>query len=258
VTHWGRVRRWLPDGSDPDRDRALGERIRRLTEDVTLVAIGAAQADELTAAGLPPAATIPPGVELTDFRPGDRGAARRQLGLAADERLVLYVGRLSHDKNVATLIRAFARPERPAGTRLLLIGDGPLRAELQHLADELCGGAATFLPFVRHRELPLYYQAVDVTVVPSDRLETFCMVALEAIACSCPLVVTDQAPEILRSFPTVPWVEPHDVDGLSARIAEALDGRVPPADPRRAADFDWSAVASRYLPLYRAALRTRP
>jgi glycosyltransferase involved in cell wall biosynthesis len=52
--------------------------------------------------------------------------------------------------------------------------------------------------------------AADVMVVPSDRLETFCMVALEAIACGCPVIVTDQVPEIVKRFTAVHSVTPYD------------------------------------------------
>ena len=92
-------------------------------------------------------------------------------------------------------------------------------------------------------------------VVPSNYLETFCMVALEAIACGCPLIVTDQVPEILRRFPAVPCVGPYDVDALRDNISAALDGEVKPADGARMADYDWSGVARRYLDFYNTALR---
>jgi glycosyltransferase involved in cell wall biosynthesis len=115
--------------------------------------------------------------------------------------------------------------------------------------------STTFLPFAPHQTLPLYYQACDVTVVPSNHLETFCMVALEAIACSCPLIVTDQVPEILRRFPTVPHVPPYDVAGLLDKLDAALSGHVQPADTAGIAEYDWSNVARRYVVVYRKALR---
>lgn len=258
VTHWGRVRRWRSQGSSTEEDLALQDRIRRIRENTKVVAIGEAQGEELAAVGLPPAAVIPPGIDLRHFRPGDRTEARRRAGLPHDSGIVLYVGRLAEDKNVETLMRAFARmPQRPsAPRRLLIIGDGPLRARLQHLAGELgIGAATTFLPLVPHQDLPWYYWTADVMVVPSDRLETFCMVALEAIACGCPLVVTSQVPEILRRFPGVPHVAPYDVGALCHHIGEAIEGRLRPASDTPMGDYDWSYVARRYIDLYRATLR---
>lgn len=258
VTHWGRTRRWLPTGSKPE-DTALRQRLQWIRERVTVVAIGEAQGEALAAAGIPPDAVIPPGVDRARFRPGDRAEAGRRLCLAGDDRIVLYVGRLAADKNVGTLLEAFAHlPRRVTPARLLVVGDGPMRAELERMAVRLgIGAMTTFRRFVSHQDLPLYYRAANVTVVPSDRLETFCMVALEAIACDCPLIVTDQVPEIVRRFPIVPSVEPYDVDGLSRQIAGALEGDLRPAGSERLADYDWEQVACRYVDLYRAARRRR-
>lgn len=257
VTHWGRVGRWQPRGTDRAGDRSLRQRVELIREQAKLVAIGEAQGDELAAAGLSPTEVIPPGIDLSHFTPGDRAAARRRAGLPEDAGIVLYVGRFAPDKNVESLLRAFAgvtRRARPA--RLVLIGDGPLGTGLRRLGDDLgISGATSFLPFVPHRDLPLYYRAADVLVVPSDRLETFCMVALEAIACGCPLVVTDQVPEIVRRFPAVPSVAPYDVEALRERIDAALRGEIASADNAGMSDYGWAGAARRYLDLYRTAVR---
>jgi glycosyltransferase involved in cell wall biosynthesis len=257
VTHWGRVGRWRPQGSSPDHDQALRHRVQRIRDNCSLVAIGEAQGEELKAAGMPPAAVIPPGIDRRHFQAGDRAEARRRVGLPAECGIVLYVGRLASDKNVETLQRAFAGvPQRSRPARLLIVGDGPLWADLQHLRAELgIEATTTVLPFVPHEDLAAYYQACDVTVVPSSRLETFCMVALEAIACGCPLIVTDQVPEIVSRFPAVPWVAPHDVEALCRLLEAALDGQVRPADDAAMDDYDWSGVARRYVELYQTALR---
>lgn len=257
VTHWGRAGRWTPRGTGLAADRALTQRIARLRERVTLVAIGYAQARTLADAGLPPAAVIPPGLDLQHFAPGDRAQARRRLGLHPGDRIVLYVGRLAHDKNVETLLKAFANVHRrvPAAA-LRIVGDGPTKQDLQRLSARLgIDTAVTFVPIVPHHELRAHYQAADVTVVPSDFLETYCMVALEAIACGCPLVVTDQVPEIIHAFPSVPAVRPYDVNGLSGQIAAALRGALPAAEKTPIRDYGWSVIAGNYSDLYPAARR---
>lgn len=258
-THWGRVRRWQPDGVR-EHDESLRRRVARLREHVALVAIGESQGEEMEAVGLPPAAVIPPGIDLRHFAPGDRTDARQRVALPPDEGVILYVGRLAPDKNVEMLLRAFALPSRHTRrARLLVIGDGPLRQRLQALSAELgIEKRTTFQAFVPHQDLPAYYRAANITVVPSDRLETFCMVALEAIACGSPLVVTDQVPEMTRRFPAVPAVAPHDTQGLRQWIDEALEGRVQPVNRKRLADYDWSQVAHRYIALYQTAVRDRP
>jgi glycosyltransferase involved in cell wall biosynthesis len=126
VTHWGRVKRWLPSESSPDENEGLQRRIRLLRDNVSLVAIGEAQGAALTSAGLPPAEIIEPGIDLQRFSPGDRAEARRRVNLPVDAPIVLYVGRLAPDKNVETLLKAFARllPRSPR-PRLLIIGEPP-------------------------------------------------------------------------------------------------------------------------------------
>jgi len=257
VTHWGRVGRWLPDESKPNGNEELQRRIRLLRRNIKLVAIGEAQGVALTSAGLPPDDIIEPGIDLQHFSPGDRAEARRRVNLPPDVPLVLYVGRLAPDKNVESLMTAFARLAPPsAKPHLLIIGDGPLRPKLHELSTELgIDASTTFLPFVPHQDLPWYYRAADVMVVPSNYLETFCMVALEAIACRCPLIVTDQVPEILRRFPNVPAVGPYDVDALCEHLSSALNGKLKPADDTRMADYGWDNVARRYLDFYNTALR---
>lgn len=259
VTHWGRVGRWLPADVDAAADRTLAQRNARLRANVALVAIGQAQGQALAAAGLPPAAVIPPGIDRNHFIPGDRRRARREVGLPAEDGIVLYVGRLARDKNVATLLRAFAMLNGSVPpARLLIIGDGPTKPHLVSLARELgVESLATFRPFVPHYRLPAYYQAADVTVVPSDKAETFCMVALEAIACGCPVIVTDQVPEILHAFPDVPSVTPGDIVCLHGQLVTALRGHLHPADNTRIADYDWGGVARRYAVLYQTAQRHR-
>lgn len=259
VTHWGRVGKWLPDESKPNGNGDLQRRMQLLRDNVKLVAIGEAQGVALTSAGLPPDDIIEPGIDLQHFSPGDRAEARRRVNLPTDVPIVLYVGRLAPDKNVESLMTAFARlRSRTPQPHLLVIGDGPLRPKLHELSTELgIHAMTTFLSFVPHQDLPSYYRAADVMVVPSNYLETFCMVALEAIACRCPLIVTDQVPEILRHFPNVPSAGPYDIDALCDHLSAALNGKVKPADDARMADYGWNNVARRYLDFYSTALRER-
>ncbi|WP_433466246.1 glycosyltransferase family 4 protein [Spirillospora sp. CA-128828] len=257
VTHWGRVGRWLPTGTDPRADELLAQRLGRIRANAKIVAIGQAQARALADADLPPSAVIPPGIDLQHFTPGDRDDARGMLGLPSDDKIVLYVGRLAGDKNVETVLTAFAGIRgKVRNSRLLIVGDGPTRQDLQSASIRLgIDESVSFLRFVPHHRLPAYYQAADVTVVPSNLLETFCMVALEAIACGCPLIVTDQVPEILNDFPDVPSVSPYDVAGYQEQLVTALAGRLPPADDARVGEYAWSGIARKYADLYQTAHR---
>jgi D-inositol-3-phosphate glycosyltransferase len=135
---------------------------------------------------------ITPGVDHTVFSPGDRGAARRHLGLAGGP-VLLFVGRLQPLKGADLAVRALDEvADRRA--RLVIVGgpsgpDGPSEvAALHALVAEL--GLEHRVQFVAprpHDQLVDYYRAADVCVVPS-RTESFGLVALEAAACGTPVV----------------------------------------------------------------------
>lgn len=137
--------------------------------------------------------TIPCGVDLELFHPRDRAASRAALGLPADAPVVLWVGRLERLKGVDILLSAAAQLGRPDLTLLLVGGDdraAPLRAELEaQAAAEGISAQIRFTGAVPHAELPRYYSAADVCVVPSY-YESFGLVAVEAMACGTPVIAS--------------------------------------------------------------------
>ena len=159
---------------------------------------------------------------------------------------------LARDKNVGTLLDAFASVAATnSRARLIVVGDGELADPLRAQATTLgIFRRTTFQKFVSHEELVDYYRAADVTVVPSDKLETFCMVAIEAIASGCPLIVTDQVPEIVSRFPDVAVVTPYDKEAFCDFMIMALDGKLPPVAPELIAQYSWLNIATRYRDIY--------
>ncbi|MCK6564373.1 MAG: glycosyltransferase [Dehalococcoidia bacterium] len=137
--------------------------------------------------------TIPCGVDIGLFRPRDRQASRRRLGLEQAGPVLLWVGRLEKLKGVDILIQALAELDERHFTLLVVGGDeraADLKAELQHQA-AASGLAANvrFVGAVPHDQLPVYYSAADVCVVPSY-YESFGLVAVEAMACGTPVVAS--------------------------------------------------------------------
>ncbi|HEY8489457.1 MAG TPA: glycosyltransferase, partial [Dehalococcoidia bacterium] len=139
-------------------------------------------------------AVAPLGVDLGRFRPLDRPAARRALGLPAGGRVVLFVGRIEPLKGIDVLLHAVARLEdREEVTTLVVGGDERSEPELHHLRE--LARALEIAPRVRfegpveHERLPRYYNAADVCVVPSY-YESFGLVAVEAMACGTPVVAS--------------------------------------------------------------------
>jgi len=147
----------------------------------------------------------------------------------------LYLGRLSPEKGVALLIRAWleARDRLPPDSRLLLIGDGPKRDELEALAgDQLRPasdgnkataaprGGITFLGQQSRIEVLQHLRQASLLVSPSICYETFGMAAAEAQACGCPVIVPEHgALAELVAPDTTGWIFPA---GDSTALADTL------------------------------------
>ena len=149
--------------------------------------------DELHARGVrTPIAVVPTGIDLARFRPGDRAAARRRLGVADGDALVLYVGRLDREKSVERVLVAFERiASTVASARLLLVGHGTEAERLRRLASGLSvTPRIRFLGLRPHDELAECYQAADVFLFASET-ETQGLVLAEAASCGLPAVAVD-------------------------------------------------------------------
>src|SRR6185295_14577053 len=94
---------------------------------------------------------------------------------------------LRPEKDLATLIRAFAHARRPHW-RLVIVGSGPVLPELQQLAKDLeLGDAVTFHPTTD--QVPVWLHKIDIFVLPS-RSESFSNSLMEAMACGCTAVAS--------------------------------------------------------------------
>lgn len=129
----------------------------------------------------------PRGVDSVLFTPERRSEAYRATLQATEKtRLLLYVGRLSHEKNIMLLADAF-RAVADENTRLVIVGDGPARAELEA---SMQGLPVIFTGYQRGEELARTYAAADMFLFPSTT-ETFGQVVQEAMASGLPIVGAD-------------------------------------------------------------------
>ncbi|MEZ3164119.1 glycosyltransferase [Halorubrum sp. RMP-47] len=133
---------------------------------------------------------LPVGIEMDRFRPGksDRVAALATDGgpTAADAPVVGYSGRMAHKKNVDEILRL---AERLPEVRFELVGEGPVRAELEAGASP----NVRFHDFLPRGDLPGFYAALDVFVTAST-CDTLGLSTLEANACGTPVAAADVAP----------------------------------------------------------------
>jgi glycosyltransferase involved in cell wall biosynthesis len=189
--------------------------------------------DELHARGVrTPIAVVPTGIDLDRFRPGDRAAARRRLGLGDGEPVVLYVGRLDREKSVDRVLSAF---ERVASTipaaRLVLVGHGTEAERLRRMAASLpVADRIRFLGLRPHDSLAECYQAADVFLFASET-ETQGLVLAEAAACGLPAVAVNAAGcnEVVRDGDTGILTK-----GDPSALAEAAIGLLLDPERRRA------------------------
>ena len=216
---------------------------------------------------------IPCGTDTENFRVMSRAEARSQLGLQADEQVVLYVGRFDPRKGIETLVRAFAKIEDKSANadklRLMIVGgseagqaDGDERLRIEGIVERLGITAQTmFAGRVGHDQLPTYYTAADVCAIPSH-YEPFGLVAIEAMGCGTPVVASDVGG---LKFTVVPeetglLVPPQNEAAFAEAIDRILTDDVWAQKLRRQAsarvqqNFSWTGAAIQLSDLYRRLL----
>ncbi|HTN63066.1 MAG TPA: glycosyltransferase [Devosia sp.] len=162
--------------------------------------------------------------------------------------LIVGIGRLSPEKDFATLIMAFAALHAERGGHLLILGEGSERAKLEALVLQLGLGGAVSLPGFAPDPLPSLQRAS--LFVSSSRHEGFGNAIVEALACGVPVVAID-APhgprEILRQGALGTLVPPNAPRALAAAMAAALDKSPDRRALRaRAADFTTERAVARF------------
>jgi D-inositol-3-phosphate glycosyltransferase len=178
---------------------------------------------------------VSPGVDLYTFTPGEsRSAARDQIGQPQDALIVSFVGRIQPHKGPEVLIRATSElvKHSPLLRHKLIVNivggaSGANTEEVDRLKELTTWLAiddvVRFSPPIPREDLPQWYRAADLVVVPSYS-ESFGLVALEAQACGTPVIATA-------------------VGGLRTAVADGISGvLVDGHDPKA-----WSSVISRLL-----------
>jgi colanic acid/amylovoran biosynthesis glycosyltransferase len=143
---------------------------------------------------------------------------------------ILAVGRMVPKKGFAVLLRAVAWLRERREVRCTVVGDGPLRADLERQARRLgIGELVSFPGWVAYEVMPSAYHAADVLAVPSVRardgdVDGLPNVVVEALACGTPVVASDIGglPEAIRPDKTGLLCAPGDADGLADALDRAL------------------------------------
>jgi D-inositol-3-phosphate glycosyltransferase len=239
-----------------------------------LVANTAEEADQLVGLyGADPRRVdvVSPGVDLDVFLPGRRSAARAELGIAETDDVLLFVGRIQPLKGPDVVLGAVAKLvegdlARRNRTVVAVVG-GPSGSgaaepeQLQKLAVELgISDLVHFSPALPQRELVRWYQAADVTVVPSYS-ESFGLVAVESQACGTPVVAASVGGlrTAVSEGESGLLVVGHDPDDYAAALHllitdHDLRRRLGDGAVEHAGRFGWPATAARLLGVYARAM----
>jgi len=227
---------------------------RALREATHLFAVSRQLARRMADAGAPAEriTVVHNGVDTALFCPGDRDAARRELGLPPDGTLLVSAGSMVEDKGFQHLIAGLALLPPGRSVRLYVAGPGPYRGTLERLAqDRGVADRVSFLGRVTQQQMPLWYRAADFFCFAS--LKEGCPnVILEALACGTPVVSTNVGgiPDLVEEGQDGVLFEPGSAEPFAAALERALArpwdrGGIAARGSRRS----WGHVAAEY---YRA------
>jgi alpha-1,6-mannosyltransferase len=201
---------------------------------------------------------VPLGVNTGNFHPNldDSTETRNSLEIEPGRKLLLYVGRLAPEKNTSVLFQAFEilAKQNPTQYRLLVIGDGPQRKQLNRLGVET--QSVKWIQYCTDPvELARYYRAADLFVHPGLQ-ETFGLVALESQACGTPVVgICGSRLDRIILHDQEGWAQENVAGALAEAIrnfsARDLDALGREAAEKVAAEYGWNRVFDRLFCVYR-------
>lgn len=201
--------------------------------------------EEIKAHSKVPCALIPNGVDVRGFH--ETPAAHVDL----ERPIVLVTSALTPYKRVELAIEAVAR----TNMSLLVLGDGPLRQRLCDRGSRLLGpGRFLHLPSVPFAEVASYYRAADVFTLPSESLEAFASVIVEAMAAGLPVVVNDDPRRKWIVGDYGETVDPADIQCYAGALSRAASRGKAGTIPDSVNRFDWPALARRWADFCRGIL----
>lgn len=220
------------------------------THAMAIIAVSQALKNTLANLGVSPSKIhmLRNGVDLEMFRSQDRQRAQAQWGIEGPA--LLSVGQLVELKSHDLVIGAL--PDIP-GCTLLIVGDGPERSKLEHLAKDLrVAHRVRFLGQIPHERLSEIYTAADALILASSR-EGWPNVLLEAMACGTPVIASNVGgiPEIVTCSAAGVLISERTAGGIAAAVRHLLQNPPDRAATRRYAEqFSWDATTQGQIQLF--------
>jgi len=208
------------------------------------------------------AEVIPTGIEPDSFVPGDREQFRNNYNIPQDRPVLLFVGRVAHEKNIGFLLQVLLQVRKSVADILFVIaGEGPARESLQHEVKQTgLDDNVKFIGYLnRNTELNSCYRSADIFIF-SSRTETQGLVLLEAMAQGVPVVSTAElgTRDVLKEGQGV-WIAKEELADFSEKIVKMLgdaDARKTLSETGRDYAHGWSASkqAERIIVFYQTVL----
>jgi N-acetyl-alpha-D-glucosaminyl L-malate synthase BshA len=177
----------------------------------------------------------------------------------ANEKLLIHISNFRPVKRVRDVIRAFALVHQKLPSRLLLVGDGPERSEAERLSREL--GIAEYVRFLGKQEAIIELLSISDLMLMASETESFGLAALEAMACSVPVVAykVGGLPELIKDGDNGYTVSNADVEALATRAIELLSNtslyaRMAHCARETALRYDTACIVPLYEKFYKQVL----
>lgn len=246
------------------RMRGPGRRIRwAAARAAAVITVSSRLRDTLIELGVDstPIIVLRNGVDPAIFHPEDQALARQRLRLPQGQ-TALCVGNLVPEKGFALAIETL---RHVASLRLVIVGDGPSRHDLQALAQRTgVADRVTFLPVMQQTQLREIYSAADVLLITSIR-EGWPNVVLESLACGTPVAAVDVGAvgDMLTDTAFGRIVPNRDALQLAKAVQQLLTTGADRAEQRRrarehACRFDWKSISRAQFAVMTRAISTAP
>ncbi len=215
-------------------------------------------AEKIKAIGIEKVRVLNNGIDLGKFHTDlARKEARKELGIGAEDRLILYLGRIGKEKDLDVLIRA-ADDLQKEGIRIIIAGTGPHLEFYRKLAEDSGAGNVEFFGFVPENDKLLLYRSADIFCNPSD-YEVQSTVDLEAMALGTPILVPDGSSQVeLAKSGISGEIFSHDDSADLARAAIEMMGKIETYRPNEVAnEFSIERHVDRLVDIYREIMQKK-
>lgn len=200
---------------------------------------------------------IPNGVDTSKFSLLDMTECRNKLDIEKSETIILYVGRLSEEKNVESLIRAFHQLELDETLKLYLVGDGPMEDVLKSLVHDFkLKDRVIFVGKVEHSQVSTWMGATNYFCLPSIR-EGCPNVVLEALGCGRPVIASHVGaiPDLVNDESGVLF-DPNSISDIKSCLDVGLSKQWNYSVIAKSVKFlSWEHAAAHYMKVFHSVLK---